>query len=120
MAQDKGKALKCYLKAAEWGHPDGFLKCWELAGQGNVKAMCQVGYCYMYREGIRTSERKAVEWYMKAAEAGSAEVFGKCNILAGCGNAEAMFFVGKCCEEGKFAGPQNEKVLKRQKKKAME
>ena len=57
VAQDRGKAVEWFTKAAEQGHANG---------QGSL------GTCYEHGEGVAQDVGKAVEWYAKAAEQGLA------------------------------------------------
>ena len=55
MAQDNGKAVEWYNKAAE---------------QGYAHAQHSLGLCYAHGEGVAQDKSKAVELYTKAAEQG--------------------------------------------------
>ena len=57
MAEDKTKAVEWYARAAEQEHP---------------RAMCNLGLCYEYGEGVAEDKTKAAEWYEKAARRGYA------------------------------------------------
>ena len=70
MAEDKGKAAECYRMAAE---------------NGNVTAMCNLGYCYYTGIGVTVNNTEAVKWFTKAADRGQ---------------PRALFLLGECYEEG--------------------
>ena len=42
------------------------------AEQGDATAQYWLGWCYEYGQGVAKDEKKAVEWYTKAAERGFA------------------------------------------------
>ena len=43
------------------------------AEQGNAEAQYNLGYCYVFGEGVDQDYAEAVKWYRKAAEQGHAK-----------------------------------------------
>jgi len=64
----------CYTSSKITGYfltiPKDFQDLLAKAEQGNVDAQYILGVCYQYGDGVGKDEKKAVEWYMKAAEQG--------------------------------------------------
>ncbi len=52
---------------------EGIEQLQKLAEDGNAIAMFYMGYHYIYGNGVEEDEKKAVEWYRKAADAGEIE-----------------------------------------------
>ena len=57
----------------------------QAAGNGNVTAMCNLGYCYYTGIGVAEDEAEAVKWFQRAADQGQ---------------PRALFLLGECYEEG--------------------
>ena len=91
VAQDLGKALACYRKAAEQGHAGAqadlgwiyrngsgvaqdLVKAvqWyrKAAEQGNADAQCNLGFMYQGGKGVPQDANEAIQWFQKAAEQG--------------------------------------------------
>ena len=68
--EDKVKATEYYRQSAE---------------NGNITAMCNLGYCYYQGIGVEENDEEAVKWFRKAAELGQ---------------PRALFLLGECYEEG--------------------
>jgi TPR repeat protein len=78
MTVDKVRACQLFEKAA---------------GQGYVKAMHNVGYCYQLGTGGKKDDSRAIEYYTKAAEGGSTRSQRNLGILFGqLGQAEKAYF----------------------------
>lgn len=67
---------------------ESFAKCIKLAEQGDAEAQFLVGKVYFWGYRIKKNRRKAVKWWIKAAELG---------------HADAQHWLGICCECG-FGG----------------
>ena len=78
MEQDKAKAVELYREAAE---------------AGDVRAMCNLGYCYYQGIGTEMDDAEAFQWFSKAAE----EEYPR-----------AMQLLGECYENG-YGVEQDEK-----------
>lgn len=65
----------------DWGMVQRFNKQNELASQGNVKAMYNVGKLYERGRGVKKDITKAVEFFEKAAAAGSASAKARLGVL---------------------------------------
>ena len=70
MAEDKLKATEYYRQAAD---------------NGNITAICNLGYCYYTGIGVAEDEAEAVKWFQRAADHGQ---------------PRALFLLGECYEEG--------------------
>jgi TPR repeat protein len=78
MTMDKARACELFEKAAEQGH---------------VMAMHNAGYCYQVGISGKKDESKAINYYTKAAEAGSARSQRNLGILFGrSGQPEKAYF----------------------------
>ena len=94
VSKDETEAVKWYRKAAE---------------QDNAEAQFQLGKSYENGIGIKQDYSEAFQWYSKAAEQGHADAQSKADFLrdvvrllekAGRGDAEAMFKLSICFENG--------------------
>lgn len=65
----------------DWGMVQRFNKQNELATEGNVKAMYDVGKLYERGRGVNKDMAKAAEWFQKAASAGNASAQARLGIL---------------------------------------
>ena len=63
-----------------------FARYMEQAEKGDAGAMCNLGWCYNYGNGVEKNHEEAVKWYKKAA---------------GKGDAWAMNNLGNCYKNGK-------------------
>jgi uncharacterized protein len=72
------KSYKTALRIAQQEHhnPDEVLKLLtEAANAGNGDAAAAIGSWYVHGKHVKKNARKAVEWFLKAADAGNAEGF---------------------------------------------
>ncbi len=74
----------------------------DIADTGEVEAMLEIGYIYLYGRGMNVDEAKALEWFRKAADLG---------------NTEAMMKLGNAYAVG-LGVPQDEAAAKQWWKKA--
>jgi TPR repeat protein len=78
MTTDKVRACQLFEKAADQGH---------------LRAMHNAGYCYQVGIGGKKDENKAIDYYTKAAEAGSTRSQRNLGLLFGqLGQAEKAYF----------------------------
>lgn len=103
---DLEEAVFCFRMAAKFGEASG---------------MRFLANCYRYGEGVERNSAKAASWYFKAAKVGDeiskcallemhldgsiecfnlVEVQAMVNVIAGTGNAEAQYQMGKCYLQG--------------------
>lgn len=48
----------------------------DLASKGNINAQCELATCYSIGNGVKKDEKEAFEWFLTAAQQGSAEGMG--------------------------------------------
>ena len=122
------KALEWVMKAAEQGHIEAknllftiYENYSNLADQGDIEAIYNLGSCYAVGMGVEKDKKQAFEWYKKAAVKGHAEAQyclgqyyrkGTCvekdidiavewyRKSADYGNVKAQFNLGSCYAEG--------------------
>lgn len=74
-------SLPSAANPGDWGMVQRFNKQNELAANGNVKAMYDVGKLYERGRGVLKDIKKAAEWYQKAATAGNPSAQARLGIL---------------------------------------
>ena len=131
VTQDRGEAVKWYLKAGEQGHADaqyslGFCYAngqgvgqdrgeavnWyrKAAEQGHSNAQNSLGFCYQKGFGVTQDLGEAVKWYRKAAEQGNSSAQNNLGICYANGrgvtqdHGEAARWYRKSAEQGNQYG----------------
>jgi len=74
-------SLPASANTGDWGMVQRFNKQNELANNGNVKAMYDVGKLYERGRGVQKDISKAAKWFQKAATAGNASAQARLGIL---------------------------------------
>lgn len=74
-------SLPVSANIADWGMVQQFNKKLELAENGKIQAMYDVGKLYQRGRGVNKNINKAAGWYQKAATAGHAAAQAKLGIL---------------------------------------
>ena len=64
------KRIRDLMVQADRG--DSNAQCELAAGNGQVSAMCNLGYAYNTGQGVREDMAEAIKWYRKASERGDA------------------------------------------------
>lgn len=73
--------LTSFANTADWGLVQRFKAQHELATNGNIKAMYDVGKLYERGRGVDKSMTKAAEWFQKAADANHAAAQARLGIM---------------------------------------
>ena len=73
--------LTTFANTADWGMVQRFTKQLELAEQGNVKAMYDVGKLYERGRGVDKNMVKAAGWFQKATDGGHAAAQARLGIM---------------------------------------
>lgn len=89
--QETYHAGVCYLSGTE-GYPLNYSKAYqcfyECAKQGNSDAMNQIGTIYEHGKGVAPSAQIAVDWYYKALQTDSKNIYAAYNLAC-------MYYYGK-------------------------
>ena len=75
----------------------GFIKLRRKANAGDIDAMLEVAFCYLYGTDVKKNEAKAAKWYHRAAEHG---------------NAKAQVELGDCYRCGRGVKKNDEEAAK--------
>ncbi|MGN0866759.1 MAG: tetratricopeptide repeat protein [Oligosphaeraceae bacterium] len=128
--QDDKEAAKWYRLAVVQGHAGAlqaildiaeFQKLQEKAQQGDPKAQCELGNCYMHGKGVPHDQQEAVKWFRLAVEKGHAGAqqaishiaeFQKLQEKAQQGDPAAQYMLGNSFEYGRCSPQDWEEAVK--------
>jgi hypothetical protein len=107
VAENVEEAFLWYTKAAELGHNEAQHIQESIAFTGSVEDKYNLGEIYNFRLGIGGNSRKAVHWYILAAEQGSVDALSRMftignkdakrhlEVMAEAGNPDAQYYLAQ-------------------------